>query len=78
MCLKCGKLINCDYKNEDVMSITPYEATVFALEFLAQARRLEPGAAEKLLEAMDVSDEYAYAVINRLDIMTARGKLRWQ
>lgn len=77
MCLRCGKLMNCDYKSEAVMNITPYEATVVALEFMAQARRLEPQATERLLENMDVSDEYADAVIKRLDIMTARNKLRW-
>ncbi len=77
MCLRCGKLINCDYKNEDVMNTTPYEATVFALEFLAQARRDQPQATEEILTSMDVSDDYADVVIKRLDIMTARNKLRW-
>lgn len=78
MCLKCGKLINCDYKKEAVMNTTPYEATLIALEFVTQARRDQPQATEKILTNMDVSDEYLNAVIIRLDIMTARGKLRWE
>jgi hypothetical protein len=78
MCLKCGKLINCDYKSEDVMNTTPYEATLLALEFAVQARRLEPQATERLLEEMDVSNDYLDAVILRLDLMTARKKLRWE
>lgn len=78
MCLRCGKLIDCEYKKEDVMNTTPYEATVVALEFLVQARKNEPEATERLLTHMDVSDDYARAIILRLDLMTARGKLRWE
>lgn len=78
MCLRCGKLINCDYKSEEVMNTTPYEATLIALEFVAQARRDQPQATEKILTSMDISDEYLDAVIKRLDLMTARKKLRWE
>lgn len=78
MCLRCGKLINCDYKHEDVMNTTPYEATVLALEFVAQARRDHPTTTEEILTSMDVSDDYLDAVIKRLDLMTARKRLRWE
>jgi hypothetical protein len=78
MCLKCGKLINCDYKSEEVMNTTPYEATLIALEFAVQARRDQPQATEEILTSMDISDDYLDAVILRLDLMTARKKLRWE
>jgi len=78
MCLRCGKLVNCDYKSEEVMNTTPYEATLIALEFVVQARRDQPTATWEILANMDVSDEYLDAVILRLDLMTARKKLRWE
>jgi len=78
MCIRCGKLVNCDYKSEEVMNTTPYEATLIALEFCVQARRDQPQATDEILTNMDVSDDYLNAVILRLDLMTARKKLRWE
>lgn len=61
----------------DKDAVTPYEATVFALEFMAFCKSNEARATENVLIALDASDEYFRAVRQRLDVMTVRGELRW-